>query len=389
MEKIKEIYSIYKYTPSDINEHLETIFNIAQECSHITEMGVRGAVSTWAMLLANPQKMISYDISYHNYEVDRVITLANEYKINYKFVLADVLKLEIEPTELLFIDTLHTYNQLLNELNLHASKVSKYIVLHDTESFGIVDEEIYPHASNSIINAQVCKKGLLLAIEDFLLSKKGESWEVFKRYTHNNGLTILRKKRTVRYLNDKKDSENNLNKWNTWYTQLPNVPSEFYYGDTVSYKKAAEFLEDCMTVEDWGVGAGGFLRYRPDAVGIDGSTTHFAKKQNVDLKYYTSTCEGICMRHVLEHNYSWDIILQNMLKSATKKVVIVLFIPLSEGETTEIAHNSIHGIDVPDLLINKQEFLNIIKSFKPKAIWTEKVETDTAYKIEELYYIEL
>ena len=34
-------------TPSDINEHLPTIIKYGQECDHITEMGVRGIVSTW------------------------------------------------------------------------------------------------------------------------------------------------------------------------------------------------------------------------------------------------------------------------------------------------------------------------------------------------------
>ena len=40
---------------------------------------------------------------------------------NYSFEEKDVLQLDIEPTELLFIDTLHTYNQLIKELEKNPS----------------------------------------------------------------------------------------------------------------------------------------------------------------------------------------------------------------------------------------------------------------------------
>ena len=60
-EKINQIHRI----PSDINEHVPTILQYGQECNHITEMGVRGILSTWAWLACEPKdKLISYDI--HN-----------------------------------------------------------------------------------------------------------------------------------------------------------------------------------------------------------------------------------------------------------------------------------------------------------------------------------
>ena len=381
MEKIQQIYNRYKNTPSDINEHLETIFSISQECAHITEMGVRGAVSTYAMLLANPKKMISYDISYNNYEVDRVIQLSNEYDINYKFILADVLKTKIEQTDLLFIDTLHTYNQLFTELNLHAQKVSKYIILHDTESFGQKDEEIYEHASDNIKKLQVSKQGLVPAVTDFLSSERGQSWKIFKTYKNNNGLTILSRKNILR-------DEDNTNKWNDWYKNLPTTPSEFYYGNTITYRKAADFLKSCQVVEDWGVGAGGFLRYRPDAIGIDGSTTSFAQKQNVNLRFYTSVCDGINMRHVLEHNYCWEDILKNAMESARKKLAITVFTPFSNGDTIEIAHNLKHGVDVPDLSLDREKFIEILYSVKTKKVSHERIATATGYNFEEIFLVE-
>jgi hypothetical protein len=191
MEKILQKYYEHKNKPSDINEHLETLYNLGRECSHITEMGVRWVSSTWPLIYSNPKKMISYDIVTAP-NINEVLELCNEYSINYSFEQRDVLQIVIEPTELLFIDTLHTYNQLRKELEIHSNKVSKYIVLHDTEHFGRVDEEIYGHANGSIKTMYTIRQGLMTAIEDFLLSDIGRNWKIEKIYENNNGLTILR-----------------------------------------------------------------------------------------------------------------------------------------------------------------------------------------------------
>ena len=197
MEKILEKYNEHKNTPSDINEHLETLYNLGKECSHITEMGVRWVSSTWPLVYSNPKKIISYDII-TNPNIIEVINLCNEYSIDYSFQEKDVLQLEIELTELLFIDTLHTYNQLIKELEIHSNKVSKYIVLHDTEFFGRVDEVVYEHASNFVKNNPITKQGLMTAVEDFLSTELGQSWEIFKIYKNNNGLTILKNKSYIK-----------------------------------------------------------------------------------------------------------------------------------------------------------------------------------------------
>lgn len=193
MEKIKLIYENECSKPSDINEHLPTLLKYANECDHITEMGVRWVSSTWPLLLSNPKKMISYDIVMHP-KINEVIELANENKLNYQFIEADVLKITIEETDLLFIDTLHTYNQLICELELHSDKSKKYIILHDTTSFGSVDEVIYNHASPDIKNLETKKQGLWNAVIDFLDSDKGKNWEIHERHMNNNGLTILKRK---------------------------------------------------------------------------------------------------------------------------------------------------------------------------------------------------
>ena len=192
MEKIDEKFKINCLEPSDINEHLPTLLKYGKECEHITELGIRWVSSTWPLLLSNPKKMISIDIVKHP-NIDDVIELSKEYNIDYTFIESDVLDMEIENTDLLFIDTLHTYNQLIKELELHSIKVSKYIILHDTVTFGNTDEIIYDESSNLIKNQTVTKTGLKTAALDFLNSEIGKDWLIFEEYFNNNGLLIMKK----------------------------------------------------------------------------------------------------------------------------------------------------------------------------------------------------
>ena len=48
MENIKQKYLQLCDTPSDINEHLPTLFEYTSKCSSVLELGVRGCVSSYA-----------------------------------------------------------------------------------------------------------------------------------------------------------------------------------------------------------------------------------------------------------------------------------------------------------------------------------------------------
>jgi len=192
MEEIRKKYEIQRIIPSDINEHIHTLYNYGQECKHITEMGVRWVSSTWAFLYSKPNKLISYDIVRHE-NINEVEELSKKNELDFKFIEADVLKVEIEPTELLFIDTLHTYNQLIRELMLHGEKVSKYIILHDTTTFGFKDEINHETKSDIVKDLPTDKEGLVKAVMDFLISPQGFDWVIHESYNNNNGLTILKK----------------------------------------------------------------------------------------------------------------------------------------------------------------------------------------------------
>lgn len=177
-ENLEQIYNRFCNTPSDINEHLPILKQYASDCEHVTEMGVRYIVSTYALLMGKPKKMISYDIMDCNWQPLRELVKDHT---DFSFLIGDTLKIDIEPTDLLFIDTLHNYNQLSKELKRHADKVKKYIVFHDTTSFENVGESY----------KGTRELGIWSAIQEFL--QLNSQWVLKERFINNNGLTIIEK----------------------------------------------------------------------------------------------------------------------------------------------------------------------------------------------------
>lgn len=177
-QSLKDLYEKYAIRLAyDIVEHLPTLHSYGKECKHITELGTRLGYSTSAFLYSLPTKMICYDVDEKKEFIDKARNISVENNIEFIFNNKDVLSVEIEETDLLFIDTLHTYAQLKKELELHAKKARKYIIMHDTEIFKDIGEDR-------------SKPGLAQAINEFL--QNNLNWQIDKIYTNNFGLTILK-----------------------------------------------------------------------------------------------------------------------------------------------------------------------------------------------------
>ena len=171
LEFFKSQYDISYSVPSDINEHIPTLLLYSSMVNHVTEMGVRWGVSTRAFLYAaakNKTTLRSYDIVLNDTVVD-LFTKAKEFNIDATYQQADTLNMTIEETDLLFIDTEHTYKQLSQELKLHGNKSRKYIIFHDTVTFPELDKAIY----------------------EFLTDNK--HWQLLIKHVNNNGLTVLQR----------------------------------------------------------------------------------------------------------------------------------------------------------------------------------------------------
>ena len=169
MIDVQKAYQYLCKQPSDINEHLSVLYEYGKKVNHITEFGVRSGISTIAFLYSKPQMMISYDINPCSFE---------NFSQNFLFIQADVLNIKIQQTDLLFIDTLHTYTQLSRELKLHANQSKHFLIFHDTVTFGLIGQDRK-------------KPGLILAIDEFMV--KNPWWQLIAQYKNNNGLTVLQR----------------------------------------------------------------------------------------------------------------------------------------------------------------------------------------------------
>jgi len=179
MKSLEDYYNEKRSLIGDIEQHLPTLKRYAEECEHVTELGVGLVNSTYGLLMGKPKTMISYD--FQPQLVDHIPDLVKE-DTDYKFILDNTRFIEIEETDLLFIDTAHDYRQLKVELEKHANKSRKYIIMHDTTTFEFSDEND---------DQQPGTKGLWPAIEEFLAVNP--HWVIHERYTNNNGLTILKR----------------------------------------------------------------------------------------------------------------------------------------------------------------------------------------------------
>lgn len=177
-DDLEVIYNMCVAHPCDTNQLFPTLRAYAEKCSHITEFGVRGVFTTWAFLVARPKRLVSYDIEY-NPNIEGAKREASKAKISFEFRKENTLDVEIEETDLLFIDTTHTYAHLKAELECHASKVRKFIAIHDTESFGEIGED-------------KTTPGEKASVSEFLAAHP--EWVQKEHIVISNGLTVLERK---------------------------------------------------------------------------------------------------------------------------------------------------------------------------------------------------
>jgi beta-1,4-mannosyl-glycoprotein beta-1,4-N-acetylglucosaminyltransferase len=161
--------------PSDIQGHLNYLYRLASTVEHITEFGTRSGQSTAAFLYARPKRLICYDLERSDM-IAMLEGVASEGAVEFTFHQADVLEIEIEPTDLLFIDTWHVEQQIAEELRRHADKARRYLVLHDTETFGLRGETA-GHA------------GIWPTIAAFV--RQNPQWRLLHHFAPSNGLTVL------------------------------------------------------------------------------------------------------------------------------------------------------------------------------------------------------
>ena len=187
-ERIDLEYNQEKRTKSDINEHLHDLYTLACNVTHVTEMGSRFGASTKAFLNA-PVSLRAYDLEIHE-PLMNLFKMARKVGKDVEYIRGNTLEILIEPTDMIFIDTWHSQEQLRQELKLHGNAARKYLAFHDTHTYGVRDEQV-DWAANPNRKAMP-GQGLLPAIIEFVIANP--QWQFMKHKSNNNGLTVLERR---------------------------------------------------------------------------------------------------------------------------------------------------------------------------------------------------
>jgi hypothetical protein len=172
-------------------------------------------------------------------------------------------------------------------------------------------------------------------------------------------------------------TESYLHRWGLWYDVDASLAP---YGDPITYEIGAEFLKG-LPVEDWGCGRGWFRTiHEGPYVGVDGTASEHADMV-ADLREYRSDTPGVWMRHVIEHNPDWHLVLANALASARERLALILFTPDGEGEQIGFTPE----LGVPDLALCHRCIAQMIEEAGFDLVRFETIPTGSIYGEETIF----
>jgi hypothetical protein len=152
----------------DSPSRFETYQRYASQVHSITEFGVYTGLSTCAWLAGRPQRLRSYDIT------DEYLTVLPELEhaaraqgTYFAFTIGNSLEINIEPVDLLFIDTVHKRDHARAEIQRHHAQVRRYMVFHDTADW----------------------PGVFQAVIGFVMENR--NWHIVEHCQRHSGLTVL------------------------------------------------------------------------------------------------------------------------------------------------------------------------------------------------------
>lgn len=179
---MEETYDWVRRIPRDLDQHFDRLRSYASRCEHVTEFTKRRE-STVALLAAMPKVLSSFQSEQDpliTHYLPQVLRKTTGQTMWHNHVMTDpslsVGLSPIEPTDMLFIDTVHRGDHVYQELKKHGSQVRRYLVFHDVTSHGKHGEGDGP--------------GLLLGIKRWVEEQEKE-WFVCDITPDQYGLLVL------------------------------------------------------------------------------------------------------------------------------------------------------------------------------------------------------
>lgn len=130
---IRDLFIQRCNTAHNIDKHLPTLLGYATMVDSVVELGTDIGFSTTAFLAGGVKRLDCYDIEITDWAVrlKRMADLTGTCMVVHQ---ESTLSAVIPDCDLLFIDTVHTYGQVLSELQRHAVKAARFVILHDIVS---------------------------------------------------------------------------------------------------------------------------------------------------------------------------------------------------------------------------------------------------------------
>jgi hypothetical protein len=178
--EVRSLYELYKWNQPldrDLNKHFDKLREYAEQVDNIVEVTNRRE-SQLPFLVALPASFTSYQT-----EGDKLHETADALAkdvglvINRKFVTgrAHPTVTSIPNCDLLYLDTAHTYDNLLRCLTQFNHQVGRFLIVRGTQIHGEKGEDGRP--------------GLLPALREFM--RKAPRWTVIYHSAEQYGITVL------------------------------------------------------------------------------------------------------------------------------------------------------------------------------------------------------
>ena len=191
MRTLEDLYQQHCRSGTAIAPHLPRLRELADNLGLAVEFGVKHGASSTALLLG-ARRVVSYDLV----ETKGAHTLAEIAGDRWDYRIEDSRVAPAIECGLLLIDSLHTYQQCDAELCRHASAVRRYLVFHDTLTFGSVGargetgEQRWAYRAGQSVPQE--HLGIRPAIDELMI--RDSSWRIAAHYVDSHGLLVLERR---------------------------------------------------------------------------------------------------------------------------------------------------------------------------------------------------
>lgn len=191
MMTLEELYAKHCQSGTAIAAHLPRLRQLATGCELAVEFGVKRGGSSTALLLG-AARVLSFDVL-ETASARQLEELVGE---RWTYRLEDSRRAHIPPCDLLFIDSLHTYEQVRAELDRHADQVQRWLVFHDVTTFGEVGavgetgRQAWQYTPGKTVPANCY--GIRPAIDGLMI--RDPSWHIHSRVVDSHGLLVLERR---------------------------------------------------------------------------------------------------------------------------------------------------------------------------------------------------